>query len=293
MAAQIDFLIAGTQKAGTSSLKAYLGQHPRLLMHAQEEITCFVVAEEDSCDPRRILDQYYPDRSSAGTQLLAGKSAGVMYSEEALARVAAHNPQMKLLVLLRNPVERAYSAYWFLRRKGREPLSSFAEALAAEEFRLATGGPLAWFCSYRDRGLYARQLENIYRHFPQDQVRVELFDDLKTAPGLICRQVFGWLGIDGDFEPDCQASFNPAGRARSDRFARLLVANSGPVQLLKRVLPKSLGRAFKQRLQQMNEAEFRPEPMAEEQRRELVEFFRQPNQALGQLIGRSLDHWNR
>ena len=113
---------------------------------------------------------------------------------------------MKLIAIVRNPVERAYSAFLHLLRDRREPLSDFDHALREEDERVQGNWEHIWH--YRRMGLYASQLERYYRLFHRDQIRVYLYDALRQDPLSVIADMFGFLGVDATFVPDTSVRHN-------------------------------------------------------------------------------------
>ena len=129
----IQLMIVGTQKSGTSSLLRYLAQHPDIHTHSQSEMTFFLQDHEYTRGYESAYAKYFA-QCSENCKLIA-KNVMVMYSHDIMQRIYQHNPKIHLVVLLREPVARAYSAYWWARRRGWENITSFEEALAAEQHR--------------------------------------------------------------------------------------------------------------------------------------------------------------
>src|SRR5581483_6498173 len=148
------FLIIGAAKSGTSSVFAWLGQHPEIYTSPIKG-PCFFAFDEGArvrvagpgdqavfdrhvvTDPvayRRLFDGVTPAHRAAGEA-----SVLYLYAPAAAARIARTIPDVRLIAILRNPVERAFSSFQHLRRDGREPLADFAEALRAEDARVAAG----------------------------------------------------------------------------------------------------------------------------------------------------------
>ena len=154
---KIQLMIVGAQKAGTSSLLRYLAQHPDIHTHAQPEMTFFLQAREYTRGYEWAFGKYFTGQNSHDEiqdKHLIAKNVMVMHSPEVMQRIYEHNPEIHLVVLLREPVARAYSAYWWARRRGWENIKTYEEALAAEETRLNEG----WFkwrqCAYQYNGIY-------------------------------------------------------------------------------------------------------------------------------------------
>lgn len=286
----LDLMIGGAQKAATSSLKAYLGQHPQVCTHAEREFTCFINDELH----RRGYEAIYPDffPPAGPEQRLLAKSVGVMHLPEAADRLHAHNPDMTVLFLLRHPVDRAYSAYWFARRKGWEPADTFEAALDAGPERFAGDWVRQRNCAYLERSAYVEPIRRFRDRFGEERVMVFLLDDLKRDAAAVCRSVFEAMGVDPSFEPDLHARRNAAAEAYSPQVARMLASRNPLKRALRRVLPGVAPR-LKKAVQRFNERSFEPPPMAPETRARLIEHFRAHNDELAALLGRDLEHWIR
>lgn len=291
----IQIMIVGAQKAGTTSLLRYLAQHPSVCVPVQTEMAYFAIDAEYDDGYERAFRKYF-GHCRQDTAVLVAKNAALMYLPKAVERLHRHNAGMQVVVLLRNPVARAYSAYWFARRVGREDLRTFEEALAAESARLA-GDPLkASFCAYVHNGEYVRHLQTLYRYFDQSQVQVYLTDDLKRDPAEVCRAILGSVGLNGHYALDVGRRHNSAGKARSQLVARSLVAfqdSRHPVRrAVRRLIPDRIAYRLWSTIDRLNSREFMPPTMAPETRAKLVEHFRPFNAELGSLLGRDLNHWN-
>ena len=109
-----------------------------------------------------------------------------LYHPDAAERILHYEPDMKLIAVLRHPVEQAYSNFVYLRRDGREPCEDFREAVALEEHRTKElrWGPL-WH--YTGRGFYGEQLERYFARFDRSQIRIYLFEDLRADPVSLCQ----------------------------------------------------------------------------------------------------------
>jgi hypothetical protein len=210
------FLIIGAQRAGTTSLYHYLSAHPEV-DRSTSGIDAAWNKELHFFDDRfdRGPTWYRAAFPLASTRKLAELRGHRLISGEATPyyllhplvpeRVAQTLPDVRLIALLREPVERAYSHYQLMRREGWEPLS-FAEAVAAEEKRLAgVVERLLADPSYRSRrhrifsyvtrGLYADQLERWFAHFPREQLLVLRTEDLLGQPAETYAQVLEFLGL--------------------------------------------------------------------------------------------------
>jgi hypothetical protein len=206
-----DFLVIGAQKAGTTSLYAYLVAHPDICAAGRKEVHYFDLNHERGPGWYRSM---FPLRAAARAralrtgrpQLTGEASPYYLFHPLAPERAAALVPDAKLVVLLRDPVERAWSHYRHEVRAGREPLS-FADALDAEPERLAGtveairagAPPSVWEnhrrYSYVARGRYAEQLRAWLAVFEREQLLVLRAEDLFAAPEQQWRRTLDFLGV--------------------------------------------------------------------------------------------------
>ena len=140
------------------------------------------------------LHKHYP--LLAPSAIAGDCTPSYIYYEPAAERIWKYNPKIKLLVLLRNPVERAF-AHWNMQRfKGREPLDFF-DAVREEKTRIAGAPPTeARRFAYVDRGFYARQLERLFKLFPREQVKVVKFEEFKDKQRETLVSIFSFLGLE-------------------------------------------------------------------------------------------------
>jgi hypothetical protein len=232
------FLIIGAQRGGTTSLFDALRRHPDVtgptagedFVRLRKEVHFFDKRFEYGIDWYRSFFPLEARRRLArrrGADLVAGESTPYyLFHPEVPARVAASLPDVKLVALLRNPVERAYSHYQHRKRAGREKLS-FEEALAAEERRLAGGDDLIlvnqryrrhhFHRAYFRRGLYAEQLERWLAYFPSDRLLVLRSEDFFERPAETYTEVLEFLGVrhwqGAQFRHRNKASYAPIDRA--------------------------------------------------------------------------------
>src|SRR5437899_9659818 len=190
---RLDFVVAGAQKSGTTALHYFLSKHPNITMGDQQEIHFFdddalFVSEPD-------YEELHKHYGPLGPSTIAGDcTPSYLYHESAAERIWKYNPKIKLLILLRNPVERAF-AHWNMQRyRGREPLDFF-DAIREEETRIAGAPPAeARRFAYLERGFYGRQLERVFKFFPREQMKVVKFEDFKGKQRQTLASIFSFLG---------------------------------------------------------------------------------------------------
>lgn len=228
-----DFLIIGTQKGGTSSLYRYLSEHPQIAASAGKELHYF--DRRFSCGPywyrAHFPTAFYRRRvvKRTGKALLTGEATPYyLFHPYAPERVKALVPGVKLIALLRDPVERAFSSYQHQVRAGEEQLS-FAEAIDREHERLAGGGQfeergsgkarVQRKFSYLARGVYADQLQAWLAVFPREQMLIVRSEDFFEAPEPVFRQVTDFLTL-RPWQPRAFPRFNSAEYGQMDAEVR-------------------------------------------------------------------------
>jgi len=226
-----DFVLVGLPRSGTTSLYNYLDQHPAIAVSRLKEINFLAYPGEEAAQDRypwlsfpvTTIAAYEELFAHAGNRVKVDFSASCFRSEVAIARIREFVPQAGLLVLLRDPVTRTYSAYLNQLRKGYESRPP-EEALVP--------GQRAVQNSY-----YSDRLSAFMDAFGPERVRVWLFDDLKRAPLATLSTVFEHLGVDASVEVDTSQVFNKASVPRNSLVHRL-VPNHAIRRRLTRSMPK-------------------------------------------------------
>ena len=198
----VDFMIVGVQKGGTTALGQFLAQHAAIGMAVPKEVHLFDAEDYAADTPVADLDERYRRRVAhcPEAQIHGEATPTYLFFPEIAPALKRYNPALKLIVLLRDPVQRALSAHRMQRTRGRESLP-FALALLAEPWRLLRDRHPRGHRSatrehaYRRRGLYAEQLENLYAAFDPAQVLVLHSEDLLRNHEAALRRVFRFLGV--------------------------------------------------------------------------------------------------
>jgi hypothetical protein len=213
------FIIIGGQKCGTSSLFNYLCQHPQILRKAgvKKEIHYFDGGFDPGIDNFAKGEAWYrahfPLRSELRPNRITGEATPLyLFDPRVPARIASQLPDVKLIALLRNPVERTVSQYFHEKRKGRENLP-LEEALRQEEARIARAlhakdfdDPDLIHHSYKLRSLYKEQIERYFEVFGRERVRVLASEEMFADPQGVLSGLFGFLGVDPEYRiPNVEA----------------------------------------------------------------------------------------
>ena len=195
-----DFLIIGAQRAGTTSLFRALSQHPQLYPSQPKEVHYFDGGGHPGADNYARGEAWYrshfPLRAAMGADGKAFEASPLyLYHPQAPARLHALLPQARLIMLLRDPAERALSQYFFEQRRGHEPLP-LMEALQAEEQRLQSTPEVSFHHhSYKTRGHYAEQLQRYLALFPREQLLILPAERWFNEPQGILQEVCAFVGV--------------------------------------------------------------------------------------------------
>lgn len=264
-----NFFIIGAMRSGTTSLARYVGAHPEVFMAPEKEVHFFDRHHDRGLDWYRSRFAGYE-----GQQAVGEATQTYLFLPDVPARIAAVVPDAKLIAILRNPVDRAYSHYWMnrgLRTESREA----ADALTADPAR--TGGGPSF--PYLDRGRYLPQLQRVCENFPREALRVLLFEDLLARPAETFGAVCAFLGVDPGVRPEnlgAQINKNVA-------FRSIKVRDLG------RRFPAPVARV----IGRLNGKPFSYPKIDPALRRELVGRLTEDNARLAAWLGRDLSIWDR
>jgi Sulfotransferase domain len=196
---RVDFVIGGTQKGGTSALDSFLRQHPEICMPTTRKELHFFDREQENRDYKKYHRNFKLKKKQH--RVIGEASPIYMYWETAPYRIWKYNPKMKWILALRNPVERAFSAWNMESKRDHEKLP-FAEAIEKEAERCRMALPLQHrVYSYIDRGFYAHQVRRLFNIFGKANCLVLLNEELRNDHQQTLRRVFEFLGVDPSFVP--------------------------------------------------------------------------------------------
>lgn len=296
-----NFIIIGAAKAGTSSLYHYLRQHPQVFMSKQKETNFFACAkgrptysgpgDDRFLNSRAIVDfaQYQALFDGAGQAKAVGEASPFyLFHPDAAKRIRETIPNAKIIAVFRNPIDRAFSSYVYLRRDGRETERTFAGGLRLEEQRRAQNWEWAW--QYTRVSRYVEQVKRYLDLFPREQLGLYVYDDFDHEPQPFMKQVFGFLGVDDAFEPDMRVRHNVSLIPR-ERLLVKLPANAAFNRVAHwgaGMLPLSYRLRARGWLVQHSKV---PAVLPPEVHAQLAETFRDEVEQLGQIIGRDLSFW--
>lgn len=214
-----DFIGIGVQRAGTSWLYECLKEHKEVYLPGKE--LNFFNQKFD-----KGLDWYFSlfSKKSAGHLISGEFTPDYMFSNASMIKIAEHCPQAKLIIILRDPFERAFSAYNLMFAHGRyDESESFQEAVKKDPWII-------------EQSLYASQLEHVYSLFPKQQIKVYLFEDIANRPMWLLQDVYQFLGVNPNFKPSrFDEKYNVSGMSGMQNKLKL-------PQIQKKLLHNSYGR---------------------------------------------------
>lgn len=287
------FVTIGAPKSGTTSLYYYLRQHPDIYLPERKELHYFSFPElgmsssgpgdaavlTGLCQTWEQYTAYYadvPDRRAIGDI-----SASYLYYSSSARKIFEKLGLVKIIVIIRNPVDKAYSQYMHLVREGLETLS-FSEAIAAESHRVKQGWGDMW--RYLESGHYGSRLEEFITVFGKENVKIIVFDDFVKNTPLILTDLLKYLSVDPKFKIPTNEIFNRTGAPRSTYISHILRNSSWFKELVKPFFSINHRYKFRNWLMNLNTGD-KPE-LPPEMYRHLLNNFRDDIVRVEGLIGK-------
>lgn len=275
-----NFIVCGIQKGGTTSLYHYLREHPEVFMSETKEVNFFHLHFD------RGPDWYASHFADVGKETAIGEaSPNYMHHPGVARRIHDLLPDAKLLFVLRDPVDRAYSNFWFnIGRETWDPSASFSDVLRTEDGadRLI------------EKGYYHRHLGGFLEHFDRDRILVLLNEDLQSNPEEVMRDCYRFLDVSEDFVPETDRRYNATELPRG-RIAILALKVAPRIRSVARVLVptavKTLLEMPRARLRRLFFEKRRPEPIADADRAYLEDLYRDDVLALAERFRLDLSAW--
>ena len=294
-----NFLIVGAAKCGTSSLHNYLNQHPDIFMptFTPEGIKVkeprFLIKEKlQKRLPKGIwnYEDYKLLFESVTNEIAIGESTVLYlyYHNEAIKNIKKYlGEDVKIIIMLRNPIDRAYSAYSFASRTPQEN-QTFKEALINARERFDKDETLSPMILYKELGLYYKMVKDYMESFKD--VHVILYDDFVLQTDLEVRRAFDFLNIINTNDINTDKVINSGGKKWNSRFMKnLLMGEGGMKKILKFLLPKKVRVNIKARL--TNSFTSKADIINESIKKELLDYYEKDIQLLEKLITKDLSKW--
>ncbi|MES9830707.1 MAG: sulfotransferase domain-containing protein [Candidatus Thiodiazotropha sp. DIVDIV] len=281
------FMCVGTQKAGTTTLHSYLLQHPKICLPSIKE-TDFFQDDEKYFQGLDFYKKYYPDCSS--NALYGEVEPEYMYFENVPNRLLKDLGQhLKIIFILRDPVNRSYSHYMMNRNNGFEN-EKFDTAIAKEEERINRDEDSKKKYSYISRSLYVHQINRYLSLFKKENILFLLFeDDLVKDPKSTMERVFSFLDIDS-LDITIESVKNKTRPFISKHIGHMVYRDSYAKELFKKILPSSKYREALKNIFRENSYE----KLKSEDRKKLINnYFYDDICEIERIINRNLDSWKQ
>lgn len=287
------FFVIGANRSGTTSLHAYLSQHPEVYMSPVKEPSYFAPNARrghplwpNRANPVVTLDDYLALFSGVVSETAIGESSTAYLSDNRtpeLIRDAV--PDAKLIVVLRNPADRAFSGYCLHRAWGTEDLS-FADAVRAElDHEGPVGGRMRGYVLV---GYYGRYLTHYLERFDRDRVRAYLYEDLVGDPDAMLRDLFEFLSVDPSFAVNTAERHNATRYQPKHKMVDRVVRASPLRSIAKRVVSERTWARAKEKFRRVNSV---PPDFPADVRQRLQALYRSDIELTQQLINRDLSAW--
>lgn len=308
-----NFFLVGTVKGGTTALHRYLSSHPQVFVSPIKEVNFF---SKDAIHPENFSDDYKHDVSVDIEKYLSGDMAYPIHiahitdektyiklfdkaqdecaiGEMSLSyllydgvaeKIKSYNNDAKILMILRNPSDRAFSQYIMNLKQGKILKTNFIEEIVKDEKAFPSG----WGANhqYLYIGKYYNQVKNYLEVFPKEQVKVLLYDDFLTNPQKVLSEMFSFLGVSNDLIIDSKQKYNESGLSRFPRINYFL-NQTGILQYAKQILPYSW-RGF---IKTLFYTQKNLPKLEKNDRKWLIEYYREDILALQKLINKDLSAW--
>ena len=286
-----NFIICGAEKAGTTALFNFLREHPEIGVSAEKELHFF------SNNYEKGVKWYEGKFKHAERKKAIGEaSPSYMYDPEVPKRIKERLPDVKLIFILRHPVDRAYSQYWHeVNRSGRENLSfeeAIKRALEADRTGKAEGMD-AIRLSYLIHGRYAEHIERFRRFFSDDRILILIHRDLKEKPEEVMRDVFEFLRVDMSFKSDRwhekhNVGITPKSKVM-DKIVKKLIFDNKAGRKFKFFMENHMSPVWKF-VGRMLYREGYP-PMKQKTRKILLKYYEPYNRMVEEMLNRRLEWW--
>ncbi len=299
-----DFLVIGAGKSGTTSLDNYLRQHPQVFMPPIKEPNFYgfeLYSEKDFLSDPEELEYFkcsITDKSEylnlfkgVEKSFMKGEVSNTyMYHDNACFQIKKYIPHVKLIAILRQPAERLYSRFLHLVRESRMPTNSFSDCLQE--------GNIWWKRNdLVQEGFYFKHLSKFYDHFPKSQLKVILYEDFRKDPHKQLSEVYSYLGLANDFQPDMSVSFNKSGFIKNKFYDNIFGQTGLVTKTAQAIIPSKMYLQLKHSqmlhriLNNVRQRNLHRPHLDEGLKDNVTSLYTEDIQSLSALIGKDLKHW--
>ena len=291
------FLI-GAQKAATTSLYYWLSQNQEICAPLSvKDYAFFTRPEYYNLGISHINDFYKYDFHNQNVVLQG--SVHYIFFEDALKRIYQHQPKANFILSLRHPIKRAISAYRFAKKFNYE-FESFERAIKLEQKRLqSTDIRKQSECTYLHHGLYYKQISTFLKYFEKEQLHICFYEDIKSDPDRVIKEIFDFLGVDSSFSPELKP-MNRTGELKNKTFQKIAfgehpVRNFIVRKILRKLIPEKTRTSLRWKVIDMNtnssQASLKEIDIPQNTFDFLTTFFEDDITKLEELLDKDLSHW--
>ncbi len=291
-----NFLIVGVARCGTTSIYHYLKQHPQIGFSKKKEPKYFSSLHLDfpqkgigdnTVDEKIVksFEEYIELFSSLGNYSAIGEASSdyFYYYKNTIPEIKKTLGDVPIIISIRNPLDRCYSAYNNLVRDGREPLS-FTRALEEEEKRMKDGWD--WMWAYKNGSLYADAIRAFQENF--SKVKVVLFEDLQRNPIQVLGEIEDFMDLESYKTYDVSIKYSPSGKPKNKLIKLISSRNSKMVNTLRTTALSLIPRAY---LEKIAQGFFAKDQLEDSLKNDLKKYFLEDIEKTSHLLGVSLDKW--
>lgn len=289
-----NFLIVGAPKCGTTAMWRYLHQHPQIYLSQRKDLHYFGSDLKFLKRQRFSKDEYLSHFDNTNERAIGEASVWYLYSQNAAKEIFEYNPNMKIIIMLRDPVQMVYAHYTQMKFNGLgdEDLSTFEEALEAEQDRkegkrIPEYCPLASTLFYREIAKIATQIERYLEIFPKEHILFLFQEDMKTNIKDVYTQTLQFLEVNDNFTPD----FKRVNSHKEVRFETLRKVIGKTPQGLKERIPKRSRKILSKTIRKYNSKHAERKKLAPETDKMLRSELDGEITRLAKISKRNLNHW--
>jgi len=289
--------LLGAQKAATTSVYGWLSQHPEICAPlSTKDLAYFTREDMYAQNGLGGLSAYY-EEVYQGEDVIINGSVHYIFFEKALKRIAQEAPDAKCILIVRNPSDRAISAYQYAKKFNWETLD-ILDAFAQEEARLRSNDhKVVSELTYQNHGLYHQQIQTFLKHFDRSQLMVVLYEEVSQKPTEVAKELYEFLGVDPSFQPEFKV-LNATGQVKNKTFQKVAFGNS-PLRnffvkkVLRQILSEDAWAKLRWKAIHMNTKNSDSEEADEllQARKHLKEFYKGDILQLEAFLNKDLSQW--
>jgi|Deesub1362A_J573_1020465.scaffolds.fasta_scaffold00073_56 hypothetical protein len=292
-----DFLIVGAARSGTSSLYYYLKQHPKIFMPEIKEPNFFSYREvppfkKVECPIIREFNEYIELFEPAKEDQIIGEASVsyLRFYNKTIENIKNYIPEpqnLKIIIILRNPIDRVFSSYCYKRYKCKESLD-LEEAIKPEVIKERIADNWGPDFDYIEWGFVSQGVRAYLNHF--QHVRIYLYENLIADPSGLVKDIFRFLEVDDSFTPDVSKKHNPSGIPRIEALQKFLKKPNFLSSIFPfiKLIPVEKRAEIVEKIMRRNSKKLQ---MKEDTREHLKELFKEEILSLQELIGKDLSGW--